>query len=200
MNIDRDWRSLNLHVKGKETKRLPPVEGIATFFTIYAWPDASFSGLAKERSRWDRQLGSYCPFVPGSRAYLHPVLCIWHPALVQRSIPPKSPKGPVAALHSLLHQLAADKLLLNISHSVLMVSTYSCILPMWQSRSALCFSFISPSIPRWQCQIAQVANTDRECFATVTAGFYDWLEVSLQDDSEQSFFLQLIKIKSMFWT
>lgn len=67
------------------------------------------------------------------------------------------------------------------------------ILPTWQSRSALCFSFISPSVPLSQCQIAQVANIDRECFTTITKGFNYWFEVALQHDSEQSFFSSLLK-------
>lgn len=70
-----------------------------------------------------------------------------------------------------------------------------CILPMWQSRSALCFSFISLSVPHSQCQIAQVANTDRECFTTITESFNYWLEVSLQDYSEQSFFFPQLILK-----
>lgn len=68
-----------------------------------------------------------------------------------------------------------------------------CILLTWQSRSvSLCFSLIPLSAPHSQCQIAQVANTDRECFTTITEGSNYWLEVSLQGDSEQSFFSQLI--------
>lgn len=45
---------------------LPPVDVIVTFCAICAHCDASVSGLARERRRWHRQLGSYCPFVPGT--------------------------------------------------------------------------------------------------------------------------------------
>lgn len=47
------------------------------------------------------------------------------------------------------------------------------------------FSFISPSIPLSQCQTAQVANTDGECFTTNREGFNYLLDVSLEDDSER---------------
>lgn len=186
-----DWRSLNLHVRGKETKRLPPVEGITTFFHLsLTW--CKFL-LAREWSRWDRQVGSYCPFVAGSRAHLHPVWCIWHPALLQSSIPPSLLRVQL----QLCTVPFTSSQLINCYwtfHTQCLCSPLSvCILPTWQSRSALCFSFISPSVPLSQCQIAQVANTDRECFTTITEGFNYWLEVSFQDYSEQSFFSSLLK-------
>lgn len=60
----------------------------------------------------------------------------------------------------------------------------ACISPTWQNKSASSFSLVSPSVPLPQCQIAQVANTDGECFITNRKGVNYSLDVSLEDDSE----------------
>lgn len=197
MNIDRGLKVSKPTCEGNGNKDVPPVGRIATFFAIYAWPDASFSGLAKERSRWDRHLGSYHPFVPGSRAHLHPVGCIWHPALLQSSIPPKSPEGPLAALHSLLHQLAADKLLLNISHPVLMFSIYSMhfanvaeqISPLFLFH--LLFLVHNVKLLRLQILTGNVSLQSQRVSITGLKFHYKMT---------QQFFFQLTKIKPIFWT
>lgn len=74
------------------------------------------------------------------------------------------------------------------------------ILPTWQSRSALCFSFISPSVPLSQLSNCSGCKYWQGMFHYNHKGFQLLVWSCITTWLWTIFFFQLIKIKSMFRT
>lgn len=186
----RNTDQSNPRRRGKETQVLVKVEGNATFSTILLH---FFQVLSREMRVTDREPLSCWPSVSGSRAGLCTIKCIRAPCTFPQL---SSSRSPVAAQHSLPYSAALNKLLLNITHHCRCSLLTICISPTWQCKSACHLSFLSPSVPLSQCEIAQVANTDRECFNANRKGFNYLLDVSLELWTWNPF--PLIKTKPVF--
>lgn len=190
-NIDGDWRSLNLHVRERKQRGFHQWRELPHFLPFMPGLMQVSLALQKKEVGGTDSLGLTAHLCWGAEP-----TCILYDVY--------------GTLHFSGAQFLPNHLRVRLLLCTVTFTSWQLINCYWTFHiqcyalhllSAFCpcgradqpSSFISPSVPCSQCQIAQVANTDRECFATVTESSNYWLEVSLQDDSEQSFFSSLLK-------